>query len=404
MLLGHTADADGAVALAWLLAAVIAAGTHRLVETGRGPGPAASRDAAVGAPVALAWERPVLALVPCVLYLLVGCLSPASLAGASLVVYGPARVQVRGPAGTRGRRAARLLGLLATACLAVGLARAAALAGGGAWAPAALVLGPLTTAVLAALLAVRTAQADATLSDLHCLRDDLLEKITALSTSRARLRSAQDAENRAAVLDERTRIARDIHDGVGHQLTRLLFQVRALEVTHRDEPAVVSELETIGAGVGQALDTMRSSVHALADDAEDLATGLHVLAVRGPVPNVAVTCQVGPELPAQVSRCLVAVVREALTNAARHGQARQAIVSVVEYPGFWQAQVTNDGLPPMPSGVVDGRAREGMGLRSMRERVEALGGTLRIIPSPRFKVLATVPRPSSSATTPKEPR
>lgn len=429
-------DHGVAAALAWLLAAVIVAGAHGLAESAPGAGRLGS-----SAP----WPR--LALLPSSAYLLIGCLFlPASAAGAPLVVYRIARAQLEPRPRVRAAPGAqlfeRLLALPAVVYLAVVASRAASLAVRSDWPAVVHLLAPLALAVVAALLALRTAQVQAVLADLHRVRDDLEEKVTALSVSRARLRRAQEVESRAAVLDERTRIAREIHDGVGHQLTRLLFQVRALEITHRQEPAVVKDLEAVGAGVGEALDAMRSSVHALADDAEDLATALHVLAGRSPVAEVSVTCEVGDKMPAEVSRCLVAVVREALTNAARHGRATQARVSVAEYPGFWRATVTNDGVPARPGGTAGaGRpstggvrpadavgtadhlpdaaaAAEGMGLRVMRERVEALGGTLSVRRAPHFTVLVTIPRPGgpgaalaaarpdapAPSATPKEPR
>ena len=94
-----------------------------------------------------------------------------------------------------------------------------------------------------------------------------------------------------------------------------------------------------------------------------------------------------------MARCVVAVVREALTNAARHGGAHSARVAVTDYPAFWQVTVDNDGVVPIEDepAVDDGRS-PGLGLRSMTERVEALGGRVRITPRPRFTVFATIPK------------
>ena len=94
-----------------------------------------------------------------------------------------------------------------------------------------------------------------------------------------------------------------------------------------------------------------------------------------------------------MARYVVAVVREALTNAARHGRAASARVAVTDYPAFWQVTVDNDGVvPPRDEPLVDGGGNTGLGLRSMTERVEALGGRVRITPRPRFTVFATIPR------------
>jgi len=68
-------------------------------------------------------------------------------------------------------------------------------------------------------------------------------------------------------------------------------------------------------------------------------------------------------------------------------------VAVTDYPAFWQVTVDNDGIvPPEDAPLMDGDKNAGLGLRSMTERVEALGGRVRITPRPRFTVFATIPR------------
>jgi len=251
----------------------------------------------------------------------------------------------------------------------------------------------LVFCALAALLALRTVQEEAARRSLHVVRDDLREKVLTLQDTNAQLLQAQDYELRAAALAERTRIAREIHDGVGHLLTRLLLQVKALQVVHREEPGVVADLTTLDGGLDEALDSMRRSVHALSDDGEELATSLNMLGSRCGIESVRVDCSTEAEPPAVVARCVVAVVREALTNAARHGGARAARVAVTDYPAFWQVTVDNDGVVPVEDEpVVDGHEGAGLGLRSMTERVEALGGRVQITPRPRFTVFATIPK------------
>ena len=138
---------------------------------------------------------------------------------------------------------------------------------------------------------------------------------------------------------------------------------------------------------------MRRSVHALSDEGEELATSLNLLGLRCGIATVSVDCSTDTEPPAAVARCVVAVVREALTNAARHGKARSARVAVTDYPAFWQVTVDNDGVvPDEDEPAVDGRGGSGLGLRSMTERVEALGGRVRITLRPRFTVFATIPK------------
>ena len=337
----------------WLIAAVAVAGLGVTVKQGRWT---------VAVPVA---------------YLLVGSFSTASVVGAPLAVYGLARL---GALGTRHARMVAAIGCIPFVAL---MARRV---------PGAPVMAlALAICALAALLALRTLQEETVRMSLHAVRDDLREKVLTLQDTNARLLHAQDHELRAAALSERTRIAREIHDGVGHLLTRLLLQVKALQVVHRDEPGVVTDLTALDTGLDEALDSMRRSVHALSDEGEELATSLNLLASHSGIAAVSVDCSTDVEPPPAVVRCIVAVVREALTNAARHGQAHSARVTVTDYPAFWQVTVDNDGVvPDEDDPAVDGRG--GLGLRSMTERVEALGGRVRITPRPRFTVFATIPK------------
>ena len=312
-------------------------------------------------------------------YLLLGTLATASVAGAPLAVHDLARIAALGT------RRQRVVAAISCAPFLVFVA-------GRVPGTPVLALVPVICA-LAALLALRTTEEETTRARLHAMRDDLREKVLALQDVNARLLRAQDHELRAAALSERTRIAREIHDGVGHVLTRLLLRVKALQVTHRDEPGVVADLATLDSDLGEALDSMRRSVHALSEEGEELATSLNLLGSRCGIAKVEVDCSTQTEPPPAVARCVVAVVREALTNAARHGRAASARVAVTDYPAFWQVTVDNDGV--VPSGdepLVDGGGNAGLGLRSMTERVEALGGRVRITPRPRFTVFATIPK------------
>ena len=355
LLLALIVGQAGTATVIWLIAAVTIAGLSMSAD---------QRQWGIAVPAA---------------YLLAGALSTDSVTGAPLVVYVLARL------GALGTRHARMTAV--AACVPF----VAAVASRVRDIPV-LVLA-LVFCALAALLALRTVQEEAARRSLHVVRDDLREKVLTLQDKNVQLLQAQDYELRAAALAERTRIAREIHDGVGHLLTRLLLQVKALQVVHREEPGVVADLATLDGGLDEALDSMRRSVHALSDDGEELATSLNLLGSRCGIESVSVDCSTDVEPPAAVARCVVAVVREALTNAARHGGARSARVAVTDYPAFWQVTVDNDGIVPAEGEpAVDGRAGSGLGLRSMTERVEALGGRVRITPRPRFTVFATIPK------------
>ena len=249
-------------------------------------------------------------------------------------------------------------------------------------------------------LSVRTTRVLEGQSQLHRLQDDLNDRLIALGEKNAELVDAREYETHAAALSERTRIAREIHDSVGHLLTRLVLQVEALKVVHRDEAEVVEDLDEVLGGLNDALSSMRRSVHALEDSGVDLGCELNRLSSECGIQNVTVACSLDVAPPVPVSKCFLSVAREALTNAARHAHASDAHVAVTCLPGLWQLRITNDGTMP-PQGV-DLELR-GMGLRSMRARVLEMGGVFSARVdggrgSERFVVFASVPREMDEGT------
>lgn len=256
----------------------------------------------------------------------------------------------------------------------------------------------LLTAILsvaATLLSLRTAQLEREQQRMRRTRDGLQERALALEARNRDLADRQDYEVELATLAERARIAREIHDNVGHQLTRASLQAEALRVVHADEPGVAADFADVKRTVDEALQLVRTSVHALNDNAVDLSVQLERIVEgarsdSGPQIELEVLAE---HAPANVANCFAAVLREALSNAMRHAHAKTITVRCMEHPSFYQFVVTDDGAGGVQA---SGRgAAEGMGLASMRERIEALGGTFTAGPRASaggWRVFATVPK------------
>lgn len=256
----------------------------------------------------------------------------------------------------------------------------------------------LLTAILsiaATLLSLRTAQLEREQKRMRRTRDKLQERALALEARNRDLADRQDYEIELATLAERARIAREIHDNVGHQLTRASLQAEALRVVHADEPGVAVDFADVKRTVDEALQLVRASVHALNDNAVDLSVQLEriVEGARsdgGPQIELEVLAE---HAPANVANCFAAVLREALSNTMRHACAHAVTVRCMEHPSFYQLIVTDDGAGGVQASGHG--AAEGMGLASMRERIEALGGTFTAGPragAGGWRVFATVPR------------
>ena len=240
---------------------------------------------------------------------------------------------------------------------------------------------------ISAVLSWRTGSLAAEREQFRDLRDSTHEASLALEARNRDLQEASDLSAQVATLAERGRIAREIHDNVGHLLTRAIMQVEALKVVHAGDPAIVGEYESVSETLNEAMRTVRASVHDLRDEATD-PRSLMQAALDGCGVDQATLAYEADELPADVARCFVAIVREAATNTVRHSDATRIDVEVREYSGLYQLVVQDNGSKKPKDAPVGA----GMGLQAMDDRVRALGGTLRTGWQGGFRVFASVPK------------
>ncbi|MFF4868912.1 sensor histidine kinase [Streptomyces sp. NPDC000961] len=189
------------------------------------------------------------------------------------------------------------------------------------------------------------------------------------------------AERRAAEAEARNRLARELHDSVGHALSAVTLQAgaarRVLDGGHADPEFVREALtaieETARRTVGEldrALGLLRRGEEAV----EGVGPGLDALEalVRGAGPGVALTVDgaLGP-VPETVSREAYRIVQEGLTNAARHAGGAPVTVRLGARAEEWEIVVEN----PLPARPPAARPHGGRGLPGIAERARRLGGT-----------------------------
>ena len=185
-----------------------------------------------------------------------------------------------------------------------------------------------------------------------------------LDASRARIVATADATRR--------RIERDLHDGAQQQLVSLVLEVRAAQASVPKEMSQHrQELSHIAEGLTTALDGLREIARGLhpAILAEGgLGPALNTLAHRSPIPVELEVRTVG-RLPESIEVATYYVVSEALTNAAKHSRASQVQVEVEVRDRALRITVGDDGV-----GGAD--ATRGSGLLGLKDRAEAIGGTI----------------------------
>lgn len=223
------------------------------------------------------------------------------------------------------------------------------------------------------------------------LRDDL----TGEGWRRAEVLAGESKEAVAAARErERRRIARDMHDSLGHKLSLLTLQAGALELDRDLDEPTRANVAALRVSATEATDQLHDVVGMLAADEEsDGAPVATEAAVRSLVSGAraagaAVTFRPDGELgqvPDTVGRAIHAVVQESLTNALKHAPGAPIEVSVSSGADRIGVVVTNAATAPPTTG--------GSGLAGLEERVRNIGGTLRAeYRSGRHRVSATLPR------------
>jgi signal transduction histidine kinase len=204
-----------------------------------------------------------------------------------------------------------------------------------------------------------------------------------------------------AVVRERARIARDMHDILAHSLTALSVQLQAArQIAARDPAQTARLLDEMAVTLQQSVAESRQLVQVLheatAPEAEDstLAAQLQRIADRfGERTGLRVIFDERGQAHIVSENMAVAlrfIVQEALTNAFKHGNARQMVITLEWQDATLSLDMEDDGTP-QPAQIAHG---DGHGLQGMRERVEALGGTLSAGPRPGqsgFSVCVGVP-------------
>ena len=181
---------------------------------------------------------------------------------------------------------------------------------------------------------------------------------------------------------ERCSIARDLHDGLGQQLTGLTFRLRALALNLAEKESPVAPLATEVAGLAQrALSQARDMAHGLAPveiDPQGLVPALrHLAATISELFGVTCTFVLSgepPTFPPAVANQLYRVTQEAVTNAIRHGRAKTIGLRLSSEGNTMLIAVTDNGSG-LPAGFDPVKAA-GMGLRIMRHRMDLVGGTI----------------------------
>ena len=245
-----------------------------------------------------------------------------------------------------------------------------------------LFLFAVAIGVLMAIILKKRYEEHQKIDALYRLQRDQSQEISMLLTRQNKdLIIQKDYEVQLAILTERNRIAREIHDHAGHGLSSSLLQVGAL-IAINQQVNMQEPLLNLKMTLTEALDAIRTNVHDMKDDALDLEVAVKKIMNAYPQYQIDFAYDVMNLNNIQLKYTIIAIVKEAIH---KHSDATKIDILLREQPVFYQLIIKDNGSQSTIQG-------NGMGLKNMRDRVEQYKGYINFKTEAGFEIFITIPK------------
>lgn len=207
----------------------------------------------------------------------------------------------------------------------------------------------------------------------------------------------QDFEVNVATLNERNRISKEIHDSIGHLLSRALLQVGALLIITKEENTKEG-LTDLKVSLSEGMDQIRHSIHNMYDESIDLYLQIERLVKDFSFCTITYDYDIKnpPLLP--LKHCLIAIIKESLANIIKHSNATKVSILLREHPAMYQLIIQDNGTMEeqtkkfLTKAIEMHQYEEGMGLRNIIDRAKGFDGNINITIDHGFKIFISIPK------------
>ena len=207
----------------------------------------------------------------------------------------------------------------------------------------------------------------------------------------------QDYEINLAMLNERNRISKEIHDNIGHLLSRSLLQIGALLTITKDDTTkeVLSDLRD---SISGGMDSIRASIHNMHDESIDLYSSIYTLVKDFTFCKIHLEYDVESNVPLKLKYCFISTVKESLNNIVKHSSASDVTVVLREHPGLYQLIISDNGKISATNRYKINQQlsqtgyNDGMGLQNIIDRAKGFNGTVRFNLDDGFQTYITIPK------------
>ncbi len=226
-------------------------------------------------------------------------------------------------------------------------------------------------------------------------RDETTEHAILLESRNKSLLEKQDYEIYNATLKERNRIAREIHDNVGHLLSRSILLTGAIKAINKD-PDCKEPLNNLHESLGQAMESIRESVHNLHDDSVNLEETVKALVTNFNFCNINFTYDMGTDMPNEIKFSFISIIKEGLNNIYKHSNATNVNILLREHPVMYQLIIKDNGSTAKNKNVMEyihkTTSNTGIGISNIASRTSMLKGSMQIHTNDGFCIFITIPK------------
>lgn len=241
--------------------------------------------------------------------------------------------------------------------------------------------------VVSVMLAYKTVENTKMNLSIKILRDDAIERTNLLVEKNKYLAENQQNEIHIATLSERNRIAREIHDNVGHMLSRSILQLGAIRTIHKSE-SIEKELEPLQETLNMAMNNIRESVHDLHKESFDVKDAASKILEDLKDFNVTFDCDFSRAADKEVKYAFLTILKEATTNIEKYSNGDKVKVAMRELEDYYQMLIEDNGNKH----VNITHANAGIGISNMKERVQKLKGIITFSGENGFRIFISVPK------------
>lgn len=234
-------------------------------------------------------------------------------------------------------------------------------------------------------------------TEFYELRDNSVRISMLLEEKNRSLLKNQDNEVHLATLNERNRISKEIHDNIGHILSRSLLQVGAL-LTISQEGTVKEGLSDLKSSLSDGMDQIRSSIHQMYDESIDLYDQIDKLVKDFTFCAIHLDYDITSSPSAALKHSMIATVKEALTNVIRHSNATKVTVQLREHPAIYQLIIRDNGTldesvkRKLTAAFENQNFTDGIGLRNITERMRSFRGNIHVSLERGFQLFISIPK------------